>query len=73
MTLIFRECVMNDLVTLRELSCKTYSDTFGHMNTPSNMKAYLEQAYNINKLREELSNSNSTFIFYILMKNCQVI
>ena len=63
MTLIFRECVMNDLVTLRELSCKTYSDTFGHMNTPSNMKAYLEQAYNINKLHEELSNSNSTFYF----------
>jgi ribosomal protein S18 acetylase RimI-like enzyme len=27
------------------------------------MKAYLEQAYNINKLREELSNSNSTFYF----------
>ncbi len=63
MTLIFRECVMKDLVTLRELSCKTYSDTFGHMNTHSNMKAYLEQAYNINKLREELSNSNSTFYF----------
>lgn len=63
MTLIFRECVMVDLVTLRELSCKTYSDTFAHMNTPSTMKAYLEQAYDIDKLRDELSNSNSTFYF----------
>jgi ribosomal protein S18 acetylase RimI-like enzyme len=63
MALIFRECVMDDLFTLRELSCKTYSDTFGNMNTPSNMKAYLEQAYNIGKLRDELSNSNSTFYF----------
>ncbi|MGI6686446.1 MAG: GNAT family N-acetyltransferase [Bacillota bacterium] len=54
---------MGDLVTLRELSCKTYSDTFGHMNTPSNMKDYLEHAYDIDKLRDELSNSNSTFYF----------
>jgi len=54
---------MGDLVTLRELSCKTYSDTFGHMNTPSNMKYYLEHAYDIEKLRDELSNSNSTFYF----------
>jgi diamine N-acetyltransferase len=63
MKLIFRECVIDDLVTLRELSCKTYSDTFEHMNTPSNMKAYLEQAYDIGKLRGELSNINSTFYF----------
>ncbi len=63
MTLIFRECMMDDLVTFRDLSCKTYSDTFGHMNTPSNMKDYIEHAYNIDKLRDELSNSNSTFYF----------
>lgn len=63
MKLIFKECVMDDLVTLRELSYRTYSDTFGHMNTPSNMKAYLEQAYDIGKLRDELSNSNSIFYF----------
>lgn len=54
---------MDDLVTLQEFSCKTYSDTFGHMNTPSNMKDYLEQAYDIDKLRDELSNSYSTFYF----------
>lgn len=54
---------MDDLVTLRELSRKTYSDTFGHMNTPSNLKDYLKQAYDIDKLRDELSNSNSTFYF----------
>ncbi|HHW00964.1 MAG TPA: GNAT family N-acetyltransferase [Clostridiaceae bacterium] len=63
MKLVFRECVMDDLFTLRELSCKTFGDTFGHMNTPSNMKAYLERAYNIDKLCGELSNSNSAFYF----------
>jgi len=44
---------MDDLVILRELSCKTYSETFGYMNAPSNMKAYLEQAYDIGKLHAE--------------------
>lgn len=55
--------MMEDLLTLREFSYKTYNDTFRHMNTPSNMKAYLEQAFDSNKLRNELSNSNSIFYF----------
>ncbi|HHW32165.1 MAG TPA: GNAT family N-acetyltransferase [Clostridiaceae bacterium] len=63
MKITFRECVMDDLVTLRELSCKTYSDTFGPMNILSNMKAYIEKAYNLEKLRNELSNNNSKFYF----------
>jgi len=58
-----RECVMEDLFTLHEISYKTYNDTFSSMNTPSNMKAYLEQAFDIKKLRQELSNNNSTFYF----------
>jgi ribosomal protein S18 acetylase RimI-like enzyme len=62
-TLVLRECTMDDLVTLRELASETYSDTFGHMNTPANMKAYLERAFNIDKLRDELSNSSSNFYF----------
>jgi len=33
------------------------------MNTPSNMVAYLEQSFNINKLCGELSNSDSFFYF----------
>jgi len=65
MALTLRECVTSDLVTLRELSCKTFSDTFGHMNTPANMKAYIGHAYDISKLRDELSNSNSTFYFLL--------
>lgn len=58
-----RECTIDDLLMLREVSYKTYNDTFGHMNTPSNMKAYLEQAFDIRKLRDELSDSDSLFYF----------
>jgi diamine N-acetyltransferase len=58
-----REIGMDDITTLREFSYKTYNETFKHMNTPDNMKAYLDQAFDTDKLRNELSNSNSVFYF----------
>lgn len=63
MKLTIRECVMDDLLSLREISYKTYNDTFRQMNTPSNMKAYNEKAFDIDKLRGELSNRHSFFYF----------
>ena len=63
MKTIIRECDMENLFTLREISYKTYNDTFMSMNTPANMEAYLRQAFDVEKLREELSNNNSTFYF----------
>jgi diamine N-acetyltransferase len=63
MKLTIRECMIDDLHTLREFSYRTYNDTFKDMNTPSNMKAYLDEAFDINKLQDELSNSNSLFYF----------
>lgn len=63
MNFTFKECTMGDLPTLRKFSYKTYNDTFAHMNTPSNMEAYLNQAFDIDKLRKELSNDNSFFYF----------
>ena len=58
-----RECTLNDIHNLHDLSCKTYHETFRHMNTPSNMKAYLEQAFDLNKLRDEFVYSDSLFYF----------
>jgi len=63
MQLTFKKCVPEDVDTLRDFSCRTYSETFAPMNTASNMKAYLEQAYNMDKLRGELSDSGSVFYF----------
>lgn len=63
MNLTFRQCIPDDIHTLCYFSYKTYNETFAHMNTPSNMKTYLEQSFNINKLSGELSNSNSLFYF----------
>lgn len=63
MKLEIRECSLDDLFILRELSYKTYDDTFRHMNSPSNMRAYLEKAFDISKLQDELSNKDSSFYF----------
>jgi len=63
MKLTIREGTIDDLLILREFSYRTYNETFSHMNTTSNMKSYLEQAFDISKLRDELSNRSSLFYF----------
>jgi len=63
MTHVLRECTESDLGTLREISYSTYYETFRHLNDPANMRAYLEQAFAVDKLRNELLNGGSDFYF----------
>ena len=63
MKLAIRECMIDDLVILREISYKTYNETFKDWNTPSNMEDYLENAFNMSKMRDEMLNANSQFYF----------
>ena len=63
LNLTFRQCLPDDIPTLCNFSYQTYNETFAHMNTPANMKAYLKQSFTINKLSRELLNSNSLFYF----------
>jgi len=63
MNLTYRKCTIDDLEILRELSCQTFRDTYGHLNSEANMKAYLEFAYDTSKLLKELSNSSTCFYF----------
>jgi diamine N-acetyltransferase len=63
MTTKFKKCTLDDLQTLQEISYETFNDTFKHQNSPENMNAYLERAFNINQLEKELSTSSSDFFF----------
>ncbi len=56
-------CAIEDVDALRALSIKTFYETFAPMNTAENMKAYLQHAYDRNKLLRELHNKNSQFFF----------
>ncbi|WP_291291957.1 GNAT family N-acetyltransferase [Enterococcus sp.] len=57
------QCTPVDLATLRAISIETYQDTFAPFNTEANMRAYLDAAYQPEKLAKELNNPQSAFFF----------
>lgn len=67
MNYYLKQCKASDFDTLRELSIRTFYETFAHLNTPEDMKIYLEDTFNIERFSQELNNQNSTF--YLLYSN----
>ena len=63
MTINIKKCNLEDLEILQEISIETFNDTFKDQNSPENMKAYLERAFNLKQLEKELSNISSQFFF----------
>ena len=63
MNIFLKKCTMENLIELRELSIKTYYETFAHLNTKKDMQDYLEDAFNVEKLNSELNDKNSEFYF----------
>ncbi len=63
MMINIRQCTFEDLYKLQEISYETFNETFKHQNSPENMNAYLEKAFNVKQLEKELSNVSSQFHF----------
>ncbi|MNJ59672.1 Protease synthase and sporulation negative regulatory protein PAI 1 [compost metagenome] len=63
MTITIKKCTFKDLRQLQEISYETFKETFKHQNSPENMNAYLDSAFNLKKLENELSNISSQFFF----------
>lgn len=63
MTMYLKRCTLEDLHQLQEISIETFSDTFKDQNSPENMNAYLDKAYNLEQLIKELSHRSSRFFF----------
>ncbi|SES25669.1 spermine/spermidine N-acetyltransferase [Gracilibacillus ureilyticus] len=63
MTIVMKTCTMDDLSALKEISTQTFKETFQHQNSPENMNAYLEKAFNTEQLKKELANHFSQFFF----------
>ncbi|UHA62623.1 GNAT family N-acetyltransferase [Metabacillus litoralis] len=59
----YKKCTLEDLRTLKEISYETFNETFKHQNTPENMNAYLEKAFNFKQLEKELATISSHFFF----------
>ena len=56
-------CKVDDVHKLQEISIETFTDTFQKHNKPEHLNAYLERAYNLPRLEQELKNSCSQFYF----------
>lgn len=63
MTINIKKCTFEDLGLLQEISIETFNETFKNQNSPENMKAYLEKAFNLKQFEEDLSNISSEFYF----------
>lgn len=61
-----RVCTLDDLDKLQEISIETFSDSFAVQNDPTDLEEYLVSAYAIEKLKQELENSDSHFSFIYL-------
>lgn len=57
----------NELSTLRELSIKTFTDTFAAHNSTEHMKDYIATRFAPEQLAKELENTNSSFFFARMM------
>ncbi|MCY8232654.1 GNAT family N-acetyltransferase [Priestia endophytica] len=63
MMINIKKCTLEDLRKLQEISYETFNETFKHQNSPENMEAYLEKAFNLEQVEKELSNTSSHFFF----------
>ncbi|GGC91169.1 GNAT family N-acetyltransferase [Enterococcus wangshanyuanii] len=53
----------DDVEQLKQISIKTFSDTFAKDNDPSDLNEYLTTAYSEDKLSKELTTAESEFYF----------
>ena len=66
MCLNFKRIRNDKLDILREISIKTFIETFASQNKEENIKQYLDTKMSLANLKEELNNTDSRFYFIIL-------
>ncbi len=64
--IILRRVSMLEIQELQNLSKKTFAETFASDNSEENMAKYLEEAFSIDKLSQEVEDSNSLFYFAVV-------
>ncbi len=56
-------CTIKNVTELQLVASETFEETFSEQNTEANMKFYIERAFSLTKLEEELRNPHSQFYF----------
>jgi len=57
---------LDDVDKLQSLSKQTFFETFSSGNTEENIQKYLDEAFSVNRLTDELNDNNAAFYFAIL-------
>ncbi|TRX36955.1 GNAT family N-acetyltransferase [Flavobacterium sp. ZT3R18] len=72
MTMIeIKKATLSDLVTIQNISKQSFTETFAAINTPENMKKYLQESFNTAQLTAEINNPDSPF--YIAFWNTEPV
>lgn len=58
-----RKCTPDDAVEVQQIGWKAYQETFAAMNSKETMAAYRNEAFEIDKIKNELLNPASYFYF----------
>lgn len=66
MRITIKKCILDDVLDLQTVSVETFSDTFQEQNSPEYLNAYIERAYNLEQLKQEIANPSSQFYFVYL-------
>ena len=62
MNVIIRKAGLDDATLIQKFGIKTFRDSFKALNTPENMKLYLEKSFSLEKIHEELSDPDTEFL-----------
>lgn len=60
---ILKPIQLEQVTCLQQLSTQIFEEAFAAQNTPENMAAFLNEAYTVEKLSQELQNPDSEFFF----------
>ena len=63
MMMTIKKGSLEDSRELQTISIETFTETFKDQNSPEHLNAYLERAYNLNQLEQELADLSSHFFF----------
>ncbi|PGS55935.1 GNAT family N-acetyltransferase [Bacillus sp. AFS041924] len=66
MSINIKKCKLEDIHLLQQISIETFNETFKDQNSAENMNSYLERAFNLKQLEEELDNLSSQFFIIYL-------
>lgn len=71
MNILIRKATVEDAAALRAIGVKTFFDTWHPFSTPENLQFYLDTAYSVDSLHQELENPAITY--FVAMHDDQMV